>query len=334
MTLDPESGRTVATFLFDRSVAAPQLDVVSSMLPAALSDRVRLSTAPVDAADLNSLASDVRRALREDGDRSAGFAIDYWNGKVGIETSDELLADEIRQRFGEKWLRFEHGSDAPASLKSEQQVFGIVWSSLELDLWTTTCTSGFSTSSYWGNMLLTAGHCFDPGYYVYQGGVKVGAVTARNYGTGWFDAETIAAGAYGRPLAGRFHNVADDPAHQINGWIGVNSDSIGMLACHSGVATGGVTGYQNLIERCGEIYNLNFSPGYTGTDFDPKFRTFRGKVRKGDSGGGVWWGTSYGSFTLALVSGHRCDTETCAADGIVSHLPYIQAAWGVTPLTN
>lgn len=113
----------------------------------------------------------------------------------------------------------------------------------------------------------------------------------------------------------------------------MNADSIGMNICHSGLKTAGMTGYSNPTQQCGPLTQLYFAPSYMYTP-SPAFRVSDAQSRSGDSGGAFWWSTIYGDLAFGLMSGKMCGTDTCHADSILSHLPYVLDAWGLTVQTN
>ncbi len=336
---DVSTGAFVIDFLLEK----PSASVQSAVLQVFGSDyvgRVNFVVAPRPSNEVKSdgeLVEDSVEVLRL---TDSAYWLDFWSGTVGFSASEPRSIERIMEfvpevRFGE--LRIEGNS--PSTLKSQYQPYGTVFAGLAV-YGGPTCTTGFGVATAYGNMLLTAGHCYSLNETTYQGGQTLGPVVARNYKIYYccdqstFDAELIASAVSGRATFGRIHVNYADWAHQISGWIGLNSDSVGAIICHSGVTTAGLDGFSNLSEKCGPITQKNYSPSGYMYQPSPVFRVSTAQSRGGDSGGAFYWDSIFGSLGVGLMSGKTCRTESCAANSILSHLPYIMNYWGITPLTN
>ena len=302
--------------------------------------RVNLVIAPRPSMEVTTDGKSVALSIDELGLTDASYWLDFWSGTVGLSASshesvDQILTSSPNVKFGE----IRNDGNRPSTWKSQNQPYGSVFAGL-LIASGETCTSGFGVSTAYGNMLLTAGHCFSLNATTYQGGQTLGPVVARNYkifcccDQSTFDAELIASASSGRATFGRIHVNDADWAHQISGWIGMDSDSVGAIICHSGSTTADLDGYSNVSEKCGPVTKKNYSPNGYMYQPSPVFRVSTLQSRGGDSGGAFYWDSIFGSLGVGLMSGRTCGTEFCAANSILSHLPYIMNFWGITPLTN
>ncbi len=333
------TGEFVIDFLLEKS--SPVIEsAVSQVFGEEYLGRVNFVIAPRSSAGVKADGEEVARSISELRLTDTGYWLDFWTGTVGISASHPETIEQIMEfapnvKLGE----FRIEGNSPSTLKSQYQPYGSVFAGLNV-LGGPTCTTGFGVSTAYGNMLLTAGHCFSLNSTTYQGGQPLGPVVVRNYKIYYccdqstFDAELIASAYSGRATLGRIHVNDADWAHQISGWIGMNSDSVGAIICHSGVTTAGNDGYSNPYELCGPITQRNFSPNGYMYQPSPVFRVSTAQSRGGDSGGAFYWDSIFGSLGVGLMSGRTCGTEYCAANSILSHLPYIMNFWGITPLTN
>jgi len=329
----------VIDYLLEKPSPAVE-SAVSSVFGGSYRDRLNFVIAPRSSLDVKRDGETVAKSIDELGLKDSAYWLDYWTGTVGISASDLQLIERIKEssdgvHFGE----VEQAGNSSSTLKSQLQPYGSVFAGL-LVSGTSSCTTGFGVSTSYGNMLLTAGHCFSLNSTTYQGGQTLGPVVARNYkiyyccDQGTFDAELVASAVSGRATFGRIHVDDADWAHQISGWIGMNSDSVGAIICHSGVTTAGLDGYSNPYEKCGPITQRNFSPPGYMYQPSPVFRVSSAQSRSGDSGGALYWDSIFGSLGVGLMSGKMCDGNGCVGNSILSHLPYITNYWGLTLLTN
>lgn len=330
-----DNGVVGATVLFDGPIDESIWKEGLALIAPEVRDRIAPAIAPVRRGVLDARAAQVIAVSRERGIR-AGLSIEYFDGRLVINVPDVKEFDRLVAVVGDELLGLEvaGGTSGPAADKNQPQPYGLVHSSLALSQGSGLCTSGFAMSSGYGPVLLTAGHCFALGTNVYQGGSTVGTVAARNHpvtsGTnGNFDAETISTSATGRPIWGRIHINTIDWAHRITGWIGTDSDTLGDVDCQEGVTSSGMTGFGG--PNCGVVLAKNFLPWWLAYA-NPVYRRIDTISQPGDSGGGIYWDTAYGSLAVGLVQGWL-DTGG-NIDLIASHLPYVQNAWGLTPLTS
>lgn len=306
-------------------------------------DRVSFISAPRRIAEVQQDGAKVAELLAEKSVVGASYWLDCWTGTVGVAAENpqtiQVLQSELTSRgvaIGARLIT----SNQSSTWKSDAQVYNSVFAGLKISSGSSYCTSGFGVSTAYGDMLLTAGHCFLLGASTSQGGIALGQVVARNYriyyccDEGTFDAEVIASSASSRATFGRIHLNDVDWAHRITGWIGLNSDTVGSIICHSGVTTAGLNGYLNQSEQCGPITQRNYSPSGYMYQPSPVYRISTAQSRSGDSGGGFYFDSIYGSLGVGLMSGRRCSGSDCAGDSIISHLPFIMNYWGITPLTN
>jgi hypothetical protein len=333
-------GKPRATMFFDE-VPGEIEDWLDKALPTEARSLVSAEPIPAPRADLDALEAEMTQVTRSE-QLQVSFAIHYEDGRVWAGSPDQASLDRLAKEFVGRPIDLELTGDGGPTGYDKNQVlpYGLMESGMKLVTAQSAdqCTSGFSVNSGYGPMLLTAGHCFQLNWDVTAPGPgswnAVGRVAARSYpneaGSNWnFDAETVFAPT--RPLWGRQHVNRDDWGHRINGWIGQNTDSLGDFYCHSGISSSGMDGYGG--PRCGALLEKTFQPWWMNFA-NPVFRRIDTDSVPGDSGGGVWWGTIYGDLAVALVQGRMTSRDGTNVDAILSHLPYITNAWGLTVMTN
>jgi hypothetical protein len=338
------NGQAAATMYFDGAVPPGFSAWLDGVVPASLRPIVHAESIPAPRAELDALAAKVSELNRTE-KLTLSLLVNYSEGTVHIQSASQADLDRAATQFSGKLVRFDlTGKTGPTVNKDDVLPYGLMESSLyvigssyEHPGGIDACTSGFSVSSAYGPMLLTAGHCFTLNSMMYAPNFasQVGSIAARNYAdlagmNSTFDAEIASTYSTGRPLWGRVHINAADWGHQITGTIGQNTDSLGDFSCQSGWASGGMNGYSG--PTCGAILTRNFLPWYIyyGTAV---YRLMNCTSTPGDSGGGVYWGTIYGDLAVGLVHGYTTAWDG-SYDAIISHLPYVTNTWGLTVMTN
>jgi hypothetical protein len=337
-----EGGSYEAGLLFARPLTAIESAKVKSEVVSNLDSKVSISIAPLDSGVLESLGERLASVALSEGIALSGYSLDYWSGIVRATVPTQADSDRLRSAIPFENVEITLGGlSIPTANKDQVQPYGLVHSSLAINIaipsdpdHTSLCTSAFAVQGAYGNFLLTAGHCASLNMPSWQGGASLGTVAARNYRVYFccddrrFDAAAITTSNV-RPQWGRIHVNSGDWGHRITGTIGANTDSLGDVYCHSGITTSGLDGYSG--PACGVLNSRSFAP--TGYMYNPLavFRTFDTWSRPGDSGGGVYWDTIYGSLAVAIVSG---STGNSADDAIASHLPFVLDAWGLSVMTN
>jgi hypothetical protein len=187
------------------------------------------------------------------------------------------------------------------------------------------CTSGFAAvSPYFGNFLLTAGHCGKLDAMVKQGGLEVGRIAAKKAG-GNFDVALVSTTK--RNIIGRIHLTSSNWFARVDGAVPMNGDPIGALVCQSGVRTTGVDGNANPRARCGVITSRTYQPPAKlcpDGGCNAVFRLTTYKHGAGDSGAGVYADTGGGRAAVGIHKGSGPDGA-----GVYSPLPYILREFGL-----
>lgn len=307
---------------------------VSSLSPIG-PERVVVLRADADIETLQKELGSAISRLRDAGLRIGGYIDEVLNVAVLTTDGDSDRARAERLVPSSDRLRYSlSAAGGPTADKNQAQPFGLVFGGLNIG-----CTTANAVHGAFGPFVLTAGHCYPLNTQIWQGGAPMGPIAARNntYEPGApsnrYDAAAIAT-ANVRPQLGRNHINSSDWAHQVTGWIGTDSDSVGDFTCHTGHATNGQSGYNGAGTSCGTVTNRFYAPAWMGFG-GPFFRRTTYVATLGDSGASVYWNTAYGQLAVGIQSG--CDyipgSQICN-NGVYSHLPYVTNDWGLSVDTN
>ena len=196
----------------------------------------------------------------------------------------------------------------------------------------TALTSGFAVQSAYGPFILTAGHytypavCAEPGYTWRQGGLALGTMTAAcGYG-GAVDGALITTYGF-RNNYGGVHWYSYDYVHRVTFGV-TNHALVNQTVCQTGATTTGMTGDQQIYNRCGIVSSL--SSGSPCGNASPAWTMSLGAASyvraSGDSGAGVVWPTGYG---FGAAGTHSC-VGFSGTGAIFSRFSVMASQWGLT----
>jgi hypothetical protein len=261
-----------------------------------------------------------------------GGAVDVDGNSVTVHVPRDAVKAAQEMLAGPVVVVGDYVEVAPDVNKNDALGYNLVEGGQYITSGSTALTSGFAVQSAYGPFILTAGHysypsvCAGSGNTWSQGGLAMGTMTsACGYG-GSIDGALITTFGF-RNNYGGVHWYSYDYVHKVTFGV-TNHALVNQTVCQTGATTTGMTGDEQVFNRCGTVSSLasgspcgGASPAWTlGLGAASYLRA------PGDSGAGVVWPTGYG---FGAAGTHSC-VGFGGVGAIFSRFSVMANQWGLT----